>query len=78
MDSLLFFMWGGDLPCRHGEVVIYLVSLAQHTGVSGGSYTVEGEATISSVNFGLTCPRGYYYKQIQRERVESMQRALQS
>jgi hypothetical protein len=47
---------GGDLPCRHGEAAFYLVSVAQHTGVSSRSSTVEGYVTVSSVSFGLFCP----------------------
>jgi hypothetical protein len=29
-----FNLWGGHLPCRHGEAAFYLVSIAQYTGVS--------------------------------------------
>ncbi len=46
---------GGDLPCRHGEAAFYLVSLAQHTGVSSGSSTAEGCHRIIS-GFGLFYP----------------------
>jgi hypothetical protein len=43
-------------PCTHGETASYLVSVAQHTGVSSGSSTAEGYVTVSSVSFGLFCP----------------------
>ncbi len=46
---------GGDLPCRHGEAAFYLVSLAQHTGVSSGSSTAEGCHRIIS-GFGFFHP----------------------
>jgi hypothetical protein len=32
--SYLFYLWGGDLSCRHGDAAFCLVSLAQHTVVS--------------------------------------------
>jgi hypothetical protein len=64
----LFSMLGGDLHCRHGEAALNVVSLAQHTGVSSRSSTVEGFVTISSVSFGLIYPCGYNCKQIQCKR----------
>jgi hypothetical protein len=60
-----FFRLGGDLPCRHGEAALFLVSLAQHTGVSSGSSTAEGFDTISSVSFGLFTPEGITVNKIQ-------------
>jgi hypothetical protein len=57
-----FFIFGGDLPCRHGEAELFLVSLAKHTGVSSGSSTMEGFVTISSVSFGLFTPEGITVK----------------
>jgi hypothetical protein len=58
-----FYILGGDLPCRHGAAALFLVSLAQHTGVSSGSSTGEGFVTISSVSFGLFTLDGYNCKQ---------------
>jgi hypothetical protein len=46
-------MWGGDLPCRHGEAVFYLVSLAQHTDVSSGSSTTEGYVISELWNYAV-------------------------
>ncbi len=37
-----FFMWGANLPYRHGEAAFYLVSLALHNDVSSGSSITEG------------------------------------
>jgi hypothetical protein len=53
-----FLRLGGDLPCSHEEAALFLVSLAQHTGVSSGSFTAEGFVTISSVSFGHCTPEG--------------------
>jgi hypothetical protein len=43
-------LWGRDLPWRHGEAALRLVSMAQ--------YTVVSRATISSVGLGLFTPEG--------------------
>jgi hypothetical protein len=52
---LCFYLWRGDLTCRHGEATFYLVSLAQYTGVTRVTYK-GGGANISSVSFGTIYP----------------------
>jgi hypothetical protein len=59
---------GGDLLCRHREIALYWVSLAQHTGLSSGSSRTEGCYRIISELLTFLHLQGYNCKQIQIHR----------